>query len=62
MPLYQYACATCNVEMTKLQKVGDAAPACPQDEAHGIMAKQLTAPGFAINGEGVYSPGTKVSK
>lgn len=62
MPFYRYACPVCNVELTKLQKVNDPAPACPDDEKHGQMAKQLTAPGFHITGEGVYSPGTKVPK
>ena len=62
MPLYAYACLICNVELTKLQKYGDAAPVCPERAEHGEMRKLLTAPTFNLQGPGVYSPGVKVKK
>lgn len=70
MPVYVYKCPVCQQVKEVLQRLTDPAPHCRHVFPDGnqvktpgcSMEKQLTAPGFAINGEGVYSPGTKASK
>lgn len=43
-----------NVESTPLQMFNDSAPACPPNEWHGPIKKQVTAAGFQLKGDGWY--------
>lgn len=61
MPIYSYACPQCGVERTGLFKVDAPAPRCdsavhlvPAQDAPE-MVKQLSTPGFQVNGKGAYS-------
>lgn len=55
MPIYAYKCSSCGHAADVLQKVSDAPlTACPQCGAEAF-AKQLTAPGFQLRGNGWYA-------
>lgn len=55
MPIYAYKCSDCGFEQDVMQKMSDApltdCPACGQSG----FAKQLTAAGFALKGNGYYA-------
>lgn len=54
MPIYAYKCADCGFEQDVMQKVSDAPlTACPQC-AKPSFAKQVTAAGFQLKGNGYY--------
>ncbi len=61
MPIYSYHCPVCNVERTGLFKLGAPAPKCENTDAHRPpqeapeMVKQLSTPGFQVNGKGAYT-------
>jgi len=55
MPIYAYKCASCGHALDVLQKVSDAPlTTCPQCQAT-TFAKQLTAAGFQLRGNGWYA-------
>lgn len=55
MPIYAYKCSECGYEQDVMQKMSDApltdCPACGKSS----FAKQLTAAGFALKGNGYYA-------
>jgi len=55
MPIYAYKCADCGFEQDVMQKMSDAplsdCPSCGKP----AFAKQLTAAGFALKGNGYYA-------
>jgi len=55
MPIYAYKCAQCGHSDDVMQKVSDAAlTVCPSCGA-ATYAKQLTAAGFQLKGNGYYA-------
>jgi putative FmdB family regulatory protein len=62
MPIYAYKCSACGHEQDVMQKMSDAplttCPACGQ----ATYAKQLTAAGFQLKGNGYYATDFKNSK
>ncbi|MEW5771661.1 MAG: FmdB family zinc ribbon protein [Pseudomonadota bacterium] len=54
MPIYAYKCTDCGFEQDVMQKVSDAPLSdCPQC-GKPSFAKQLTAAGFQLKGNGYY--------
>jgi putative FmdB family regulatory protein len=54
MPIYAYRCGSCGFEQDVLQKIADAPlTTCPECKAESF-AKQLTAAGFQLKGNGWY--------
>lgn len=54
MPIYAYRCSKCNFEQDVMQKMADAPlTTCPECKTE-TFAKQLTAPGFHLKGNGWY--------
>jgi len=55
MPIYAYRCDSCGFEKDHLQKLSDpllrTCPECGKE----TYAKQLTAPGFQLKGNGWYA-------
>ena len=55
MPIYAYRCTSCGFEKDVMQKISDplltTCPECSTDN----FAKQLTAPGFQLKGNGWYA-------
>ncbi|GAB3245986.1 FmdB family zinc ribbon protein [Chitinimonas naiadis] len=55
MPIYDYQCTECGHRADVLRKLSDPAltqcPACGKE----AFAKQLSAPGFQLNGSGWYA-------
>lgn len=55
MPIYAYKCAACGLQQDVMQKMSDAqltvCPECGQE----TFAKQLTAAGFQLKGNGYYA-------
>ena len=55
MPIYAYLCSSCGLQKDILQKMNDAplevCPECGQQS----FAKQLTAAGFQLKGNGYYA-------
>ncbi|KAF0098581.1 MAG: hypothetical protein FD187_2523 [bacterium] len=55
MPIYAYKCSDCGFEQDVMQKMSDApltdCPSCGKSS----FAKQLTAAGFALKGNGYYA-------
>lgn len=55
MPIYEYRCGSCGHQKEHLQKMSDAplavCPACGSDS----YAKQLSAAGFQLKGNGWYA-------
>lgn len=52
MPIYSYRCCNCGFEKDYLQKISDQPiTECPQCKQQ-TMEKQLTVPGFKLNGTG----------
>jgi len=55
MPIYAYRCTACGHEKDVMQKVSDPRlTTCPACNAESF-AKQLTAPGFQLKGNGWYA-------
>jgi putative FmdB family regulatory protein len=55
MPIYAYKCSSCGHALDVLQKVSDAPlTECPHCQA-ATFAKQLTAAGFQLRGNGWYA-------
>lgn len=55
MPIYAYKCSDCGYEQDVMQKVSDAPLTdCPQC-GKPSFAKQLTAAGFQLKGNGYYA-------
>lgn len=54
MPIYAYACSDCGAQKDVMQKMSDAAlTTCPECGKESF-AKQLTAAGFQLKGDGYY--------
>lgn len=54
MPIYAYGCSSCGLQKDVMQKLNDAPlTACPECGKE-TFAKQLTAPGFQLKGNGYY--------
>lgn len=55
MPIYAYKCTACGLQQDVMQKMSDAqltvCPECGQE----TFAKQLTAAGFQLKGNGYYA-------
>ena len=55
MPIYAYRCTQCGFEKDVMRKVSDPLlTTCPECKAESF-AKQLTAPGFQLKGNGWYA-------
>lgn len=55
MPIYAYGCSSCGLQQDVLQKMSDAPlTTCPQCGKE-TFAKQLTAAGFQLKGNGYYA-------
>lgn len=54
MPIYEYRCSSCGTQKDVMQKMSDAplstCPECGQE----TFAKQLSAAGFQLKGDGYY--------
>jgi putative FmdB family regulatory protein len=53
MPIYEYKCLDCGVEVEKMQKISDA-PLTVCEKCGGKMEKQLSLSGFQFKGAGWY--------
>ncbi|HEY0665720.1 MAG TPA: FmdB family zinc ribbon protein [Gallionella sp.] len=54
MPIYAYACSSCGLTKDVMQKMSDAPlTTCPECGKESF-AKQLTAAGFQLKGNGYY--------
>ncbi|MFA5371709.1 MAG: zinc ribbon domain-containing protein [Sideroxydans sp.] len=55
MPIYEYQCGSCGVQKDVMQKISDplltTCPACGME----TFAKQVTAAGFQLKGNGYYA-------
>ena len=55
MPIYAYRCTDCGFEKDVMRKVSDPLlTTCPECKTENF-AKQLTAPGFQLKGNGWYA-------
>jgi len=55
MPIYAYACSSCGLQKDVMQKMSDAPlTTCPECGKE-TLAKQLTAAGFQLKGNGYYA-------
>ena len=55
MPIYDYRCSSCGLQKDVLQKMSDAPiTVCPECGLQ-TFAKQLTAAGFQLKGNGYYA-------
>ena len=54
MPIYEYRCSSCGAQKDVMQKISDASltkcPECGQE----TFAKQISAAGFQLKGNGYY--------
>lgn len=61
MPIYAYKCSACGLQQDVMQKMSDAqrtvCPGCSQE----TFAKQLTAAGFQLKGNGYYATDFKTA-
>ena len=55
MPIYAYKCTDCGHEREVLQKISDAPLTDCPDCGHPSLAKQVTAAGFQLKGNGWYA-------
>ncbi|WP_435626802.1 FmdB family zinc ribbon protein [Candidatus Ferrigenium straubiae] len=55
MPIYAYACSSCGLQQDVLQKMSDAPLATCPECGKETFAKQLTAAGFQLKGNGYYA-------
>ena len=59
MPIYEYACSSCEHRFDELQKVSEAALVhCPKCNEPALR-KLLSAPKFRLKGQGWYEPDFK---
>lgn len=62
MPMYSYRCSACGLPTDLFHRMSAPPPTqCKACNEHGLV-KQLTAPGFSIEGAGVYKPGLTFSR
>ncbi len=55
MPIYAYACSSCGLQQDVMQKMSDEPlNTCPECNTP-TFAKQLTAAGFQLKGNGYYA-------
>ena len=54
MPIYAHRCPDCGHAKDHLMKLGQASPPCPACGS-AAYAKQLSAPAFALKGNGYYA-------
>lgn len=50
MPLFDFKCETCGRVKEFLLKNGDVLVPCPENDEHGPMVRQPSAPSFKVNG------------
>ena len=54
MPIYEYRCSSCGTQKDVMQKISDAPlTACPECGKE-TFAKQISAAGFQLKGNGYY--------
>ena len=53
MPIYEYQCAACGEEFSKLMKAGASAPSCPKC-ANDDVQKKVSQTSFQLKGGGWY--------
>ena len=62
MPIYEYQCTECGLEMEKLQKISDdPLTDCPEC-GKPTLQKKVSAAGFRLKGSGWYETDFKGSK
>ena len=54
MPIYAYACSSCGVQKDVMQKMSDSPLSTCPECGKETFAKQLTAAGFQLKGNGYY--------
>jgi len=54
MPIYAYSCSSCGLQKDVMQKMSDAPLSICPDCGKDTFAKQLTAAGFQLKGNGYY--------
>lgn len=54
MPIYAYACSSCGVQKDVMQKMSDTPLSTCPECGKETFAKQLTAAGFQLKGNGYY--------
>lgn len=55
MPIYAYACSACGLQRDVMQKMSDAPLSTCPECGKETFAKQLTAAGFQLKGNGYYA-------
>ena len=55
MPIYVYACSSCGLQRDVMRKISDAPLTTCPDCGKATFAKQLTAAGFQLKGNGYYA-------
>ena len=55
MPIYAYACSSCGAQKDVMQKMSDAPLSTCPECGKETFAKQLTAAGFQLKGNGYYA-------
>ena len=53
MPIYEYACESCESAFEKLVKLSDPVPNCPECGSSEVR-KKVSASGFVLKGSGWY--------
>ena len=54
MPIYEYQCTECGLELEKLQKLSDAPLTDCPDCGKSTLKKKVSAAGFRLKGSGWY--------
>ena len=58
MPIYEYACSSCEHEFEQLQKFSDGSVTdCPHCRKRGSVQRKLSTSAFHLSGGGWYSDG-----
>ena len=52
MPIYEFVCDVCSIEIERLQGMDEPPPTCPADEQHGQMRKKVSKTNFRLEGGG----------
>lgn len=55
MPIYAYKCTACGLRQDVMQKISDAPRTVCPECGQASFAKQLTAAGFQLKGNGYYA-------
>lgn len=64
MPLYDFRCPVCHVELEVMQSYADPPPACPSECGERMIRQVPRGTGFVLSGSGWYKDhyGLKSSK